>query len=478
MQKYLKIALIVISMLNFLISQRPDPSDRKFVSPIIDKTISEVKSIIKDDLLSTIFENCYPNTLDTTIDFSISPSNIPDTFVITGDIEAMWQRDSTNKVLPYVRFASKEENLKNMIKGVINRQVKNVKIDAYANAFNKNEINSPWQSDETTKIVDGKPVKAMNKHLWERKYEIDSIAAFLKLSNEYYKITKDKSIYDNNWFEALKNVLNLIEEQTLGTLDEDLKGYPAYTFQRTSDQATETTIHGRGSPSKKIGLVKSYFRPSDDACLLPFNIPGNAMLSVELGKAGEILSETGKSIQYSKILKEKSKEIKDAIYTHGVITDKFGKLMFAYEVDGFGSYYLMDDANSPSLLSLPFLDFIDKNDPIYLNTRKFVLSNNNPYFYEGKAGFGIGGPHNGNGWIWPMIIIIQALTSNNDKEIIDCLKRIINNTGEKNFIHESFWRDDDKNFTRSWFAWANTLFGELIVNLWQEKPELLKNFKN
>ena len=140
MQKYLKIALIVISMLNFLISQRPDPSDRKFVSPIIDKTISEVKSIIKDDLLSIIFENCYPNTLDTTIDFSISPSNIPDTFVITGDIEAMWQRDSTNQVLPYVRFASKEENLKNMIKGVINRQVKNVKIDAYANAFNKNEI--------------------------------------------------------------------------------------------------------------------------------------------------------------------------------------------------------------------------------------------------------------------------------------------------------------------------------------------------
>ena len=156
------------------------------------------------------------------------------------------------------------------------------------------------------------------------------------------------------------------------------------------------------------------------------------MLSVELGKAGEILSETGKSIQYSKILKEKSKEIKDAIYTHGVITDKFGKLMFAYEVDGFGSYYLMDDANSPSLLSLPFLDFIDKDDPIYLNTRKFVLSNNNPYFYEGKAGFGIGGPHNGNGWIWPMSIIIQALTSNNDKEIIDCLKRIINSTGEKN----------------------------------------------
>ena len=141
MQKYLKIALIVISMLNFLISQRPDPSDRKFVSPIIDKTISEVKSIIKDDLLSTIFENCYPNTLDTTIDFSISPSNIPDTFVITGDIEAMWQRDSTNQVLPYVRFASKEENLKNMIKGVINRQVKNAQIDAYANAFNKNEIN-------------------------------------------------------------------------------------------------------------------------------------------------------------------------------------------------------------------------------------------------------------------------------------------------------------------------------------------------
>lgn len=264
----------------------------------------------------------------------------------------------------------------------------------------------------------------------------------------------------------------------LGTLDEDEIGYSAYTFLRSTNQATETTIHGRGSPSKKCGLVKSDFRPSDDACLLPFNIPGNAMLSVELDRTAMMLDELKISKELKENCKIKSEGIKKAIYEHGVIKNKFNRKMFAYEIDGFGSFYLMDDANIPSLLSLPLLGFIDKKDPIYKTTRQYVLSNNNPYFFQGKAGYGIGGPHNGDGWIWPMAIIVEALTSDNDDEINNCLKRLVGSTAGSNFMHESFWRDDSTKFTRTWFAWANTLFGELIVKLMNEKPYILENFKH
>jgi len=287
--------------------------------------------------------------------------------------------------------------------------------------------------------------------------------------------------------------LTLIDEQSLGTSDEDKLGFVPYTFLRISNQATETTVHGRGSPSKKSGLVKSYFRPSDDACLLPFNIPGNAMLSVVLNKTALMLNSVnfaGKNItkHFVKNLanecEKKSERIRNAIFKHGLIkvkrndkeNDKIFDEIFAYEIDGFGSYYLMDDANIPSLLSLPFLGFIDKNDPIYLATRRHILSKKNPYFYKGKAGYGIGGAHNGDGWIWPMAIIVEALTTDDDVIIMNCLKRLVGTTAGLNFIHESFWRDDANKFTRPWFAWANTLFGELIVGLMRDKPYILNEF--
>lgn len=269
--------------------------------------------------------------------------------------------------------------------------------------------------------------------------------------------------------------MKLIDEQTLGTEDEDQIGMDAYTFSRKTSTATDTTINGRGSPSKKTGLVKSYFRPSDDTCLMPFNIPGNAMLSEVLKQTGEMLTRLDEKNLAQECF-SKSKSIKKAIFTHGVITNKFNEKMFAYEIDGFGSYYLMDDANIPSLLSLPYLGFIDKNDPLYLSTRRYILSENNPYFFKGKSGYGIGGAHNGDGWIWPMAIIVEALTTDNDEEITRCLERLVSTTAGLNFMHESFWKDDAEKFTRPWFAWANTLFGELIVKLKNEKPYILKNF--
>lgn len=383
------------------------PSKRAFTSEIIESVIAEITSIIKDPILSVTFSNCFPNTLDTTINYEYdSTTNKPDTFVITGDIPAMWLRDSTNQVLPYIQFANQDDKLRLMILGLIYRQIKNVNIDAYANAFNMNDDgSSTHDNDITTKIVDGKKVNAMNDNLWERKYEIDSVAAVLKLANQFFETTKDSSFIDENFITAMDKILKLIDEQSLGTLDEDKKGYPPYTFLRETEQPTDSTIHGRGSPSKTCGLVKSSFRPSDDACLLPFNIPGNAMLSVELKRTSQMLNKVRKGDQIAAKMSAKSDEIEAAIYSKGVLNGTNFEKYFAYEIDGFSSAYFMDDANVPSLLSLPLLGFIPASHPLYIATRKQVLSDSNPYFYEGKAGYGIGGPHNGNGYIWPMSII-------------------------------------------------------------------------
>ena len=269
----------------------------------------------------------------------------------------------------------------------------------------------------------------------------------------------------------------MIKEQSLGTADEDKIGYATYTFLRTSNQPTESTIHGRGSPSKRCGLVKSSFRPSDDACLLPFNIPGNAMLSVALNRTANMLKELNIATEIAKECQNRSEGIREAIFRHGVVRNSLNEKVFAYEIDGFGSHILMDDANIPSLLSLPFLNFIDKNDPIYKATRRYVLSENNPYYYSGKAGYGVGGPHNGDGWVWPMAIIVQALTSGDDEEIVRCLRQLLTTTAGTNFMHESFWRDNAEKYSRKWFAWANTLFGELVLTLKKERPEILKEFQ-
>lgn len=399
------IPLLAFSTIASFPSSRP--TNRAFTSEIIESVISEITSIIKDPILSTTFTNSFPNTLDTTVHYEYDQiTKKPDTFVITGDIPAMWLRDSTNQVLPYIQFANQDKKLRLMILGLINRQVRNVNIDAYANAFNKNDsVSSPNRYDITTKIADGKKVNAMNNNLWERKYEIDSVAAVLKLANQFFESTNDSSFIDEDFLNALVKILKLIDEQSLGTLDEDKNGYPPYTFLRKTEQPTDSTIHGRGSPSKTCGLVKSYFRPSDDACLLPFNIPGNAMLSVELKKTSEMLNKVGKGAEIMKKMRAKSEEIESAIYSRGVLKGANFEKYFAYEIDGFSSSYFMDDANVPSLLSLPLLGFIPFSHPLYVATRKKVLSDSNPYFYEGKAGYGVGGPHNGDGYIWPMSII-------------------------------------------------------------------------
>ena len=164
---------------------------------------------------------------------------------------------------------------------------------------------------------------------------------------------------------------------------------------------------------------------------------------------------------------------KFAVYNH----PKYGKI-YAYEVDGFGNYFLMDDANVPSLLAMPYLGDVSLDDSIYQNTRRYVWSEDNPYFFRGKAGEGIGGPHVGYDMVWPMSIMMRAFTSRDDNEIRRCIEMLMTTDAGTGFMHESFNKDDATKFTRDWFAWQNTLFGELIVRLVNDgKLDLLNSIK-
>lgn len=452
-----------VGSMKFTDTSRPNPSSRTFQSQAVEDFIESIKSKITSPDLAVIFENCFPNTLDTTILYLQN-----ETFVITGDIPAMWLRDSTNQLMPYFPLMNKDKNLEKLIKDVLKTQVKSVIMDPYANAFTANRSqHSIWRSDHTR----------MRVGVWERKYEIDSLAALLKLTNKIIEYTGDTSILDANWMKAFDNIMKTIkiEQQSM---DESMEGSP-YTFQRSGTEPTETLMKSRGNPYRSTGLVRSAFRPSDDACLFQFNIPGNAMLQVELEKIGKTLVEKKINETAGQDAVKFAEDLKIAIYKYGITRDNRGNPILAYEVDGFGNYYKMDDANIPSLLSLPYLGFMAKDDKLYLNTRKFVLSEDNPYFFQGEENEGIGGPHVGMDYIWPMSIIVRGLTSIEDEEIQECLAMLVRTTAGRNFMHEAFRPNSPESFTRHWFSWANSLFGEFIVHLAEYKPHLLQiHYKN
>ncbi|OHS95183.1 uncharacterized protein TRFO_02109 [Tritrichomonas foetus] len=441
-------------------TKRPFPEDRRFRSDAVENQIRDVKNVLTDEKLSWMFENCFPNTLDTTVYFEMNNSK-PDTFVITGDIDAMWLRDSGAQVFPYVSICQNDFNLQRLIAGVVNRQVKSIQIDPYANGFTHVDEWSEWKDDYTD----------MKPYTHERKYEIDSLCYPIRLAHKYWKTTGDTSIFDEDWQISAKLIVQTFKEQQR----KDGKFY--YTFQRKTERATDTiNNNGRGSPINPVGLIVSFFRPSDDSTTLPFLIPSNFFAVNSLRQLAEISKKIVKDFEFASECLDLADEVEAALKKYAVVEHpKYGKI-YAYEVDGYGSYYMMDDANVPSLLSLPYLTDMPIDDPIYQNTRKFVWSLDNPYFFKGKKGEGIGGPHIGYNYSWPMSIIMRALTSQSDEEIRECVKMLRDTDGDTGFMHESFLVDDPTDFTRKWFAWANTLFGELIVRLVNEgKVDLLNN---
>jgi meiotically up-regulated gene 157 (Mug157) protein len=439
-------------------SKRPPVGQRKFKSAAVEATIETVKQQLKNPELAWLFENCFPNTLDTTVDFEMINGK-PDTYVITGDIDAMWLRDSTAQVWPYLPLMKHDKPLQQLVAGVINRHVKNIHKDPYANAFYKDENQvSEWKKDHTV----------MKPGVHERKFEIDSLCYPIRLSYKYWKLTGDTSPFDEAWKEAVVLIVKTFKEQ------QRKEGHGPYTFQRTTSWATDgVPIGGYGYPVKPVGLICSVFRPSDDATIFPFLIPANFFAVASLKQAGEMVKAIHKDDKLAAECLALANEVNKALQQYAVTTHvTFGKV-YAYEVNGFGSYVLMDDANVPSLLALPYLDTMPVNDSLYQNTRRLLLSSYNPFFFKGKAGEGIGGPHAGMDMIWPISIVMRALTSTNDTEIRNCLDTLLSTHAGTGFMHESFHKDDPQRFTRKWFAWANTLFGELVLHLFHTKPQLL-----
>jgi len=446
-----------IAFANEFPTVRVTTTQRKFNSPIVEATISRMKSAIKDPELAWLFQNCFPNTLDTTVHFTIKEGR-PDTFVITGDIYAMWLRDSTAQVWPYLPLIKQDAQLQQLIAGVVNRQTYCILIDPYANAFNDGPGHSEWLKDHTD----------MKPELHERKWEIDSLCYTIRLAHHYWKTTQDISIFDDKWLKAAQLIIATCREQ------QRLNGRGNYRFGRTTSWSTDTVPgNGYGNNTKPNGLIHSTFRPSDDATQYPFLIPSNLFAVTSFRQIAEIAEEVYKNQVFAKECRSFANEVEQAIKKYGVVNHpEFGPI-YAMEVDGFGNCLFQDDANVPNLLGLPYLGAVQPNDKTYQNTRRFVLSEFNPYFFKGKAAEGIGSPHTLVNQIWPMSIIVRAMTSNNDQEILAQLRFLKNTHAGTGFMHESFDKDDATKFTRKWFAWANTLFGELLLKIERERPHLL-----
>jgi uncharacterized protein len=431
---------------------------RKFKSPAVEHAIERIKGSIGNKELAWMFENCFPNTLDTTVDFETLDGR-PDTYVITGDIDAMWLRDSTAQVWPYLPLMKEDPALQQLIAGVINRQTRCILKDPYANAFYKDETKvSQWKSDRTE----------MKPGVHERKWEIDSLCYPIRLAYHYWKGSGDATPFDAAWRDALLRSLQTFHEQQR----KDGKG--PYRFQRRTETQTDTVAGGGyGFPVKPVGLICSIFRPSDDATVFPFLVPANFFAVVSLRQGAEMLQQLSHDADSAAKFRALADEVEHALRDYAIVNHaKLGRV-YAYEVDAFGNYYCIDDGNVPSLLSLPYIGAVKTDDRIYQNTRRLVLSDANPYFCKGKVAEGPGGPHVGMDMIWPLGLIVQGLTSTNDREIRQCLTTLQKTHAGTGFMHEAFHKDDPKRFTRSWFAWANTIFGELVLKTFHERPRLL-----
>ncbi len=440
------------------LSQRPAPGDRRFSSAAVEQFLTDTARRIPDPVLAQLFLNCFPNTLDTTVQSGTFEGH-PDTTVITGDIAAMWLRDASAQVWPYLPLAARDPALRSLLEGVIRRQARCLLIDPYANAFMA-DLSAPaltWSTQDKTDMKQG---------VGERKYELDSLCYPIRLAHGFWKHTGDTRPFDAQWQKAMHLVVDTMVVQ------QRKEGPGPYHFQRASPISTETLpADGFGNPVNPVGLIFSGFRPSDDACIFPFLVPSNLFAVTSLrhlaAMAHEILHDDGLANQANAL----ATEVAQALQKYAIVPTPQGSI-WAYEVDGFGGRVLMDDANVPSLLALPYLE--SSPDPaLYARTRAFVWSTANPWFFRGSAGEGIGGPHVGKDMIWPMSQIIYALTSTSDREIRSAIQALKASTAGTGFMHESYFRNDPARFTRAWFAWANTLFGEMIAKVATTRPQLL-----
>lgn len=415
-----------------------------FLKDTIRNIANELTLSISNLKLQKLFYNCFINTVETTV---ILGDN--DSFIITGDIPAMWLRDSTSQVEHYLPFVNKYPILKDLFVGLINRQINCILIDPYANAFNIEANGKRWDDDITKS----------NPWVWERKYEIDSLCFPIRLIYKYWKESGDSTFFNDN----IKKVFNTIIE--LWTTEQKHFENSDYSFQRLNCSDSDTLCNnGLGNPVAYTGMTWSGFRPSDDACKYGYLIPSNMFAVVVLSYIAEISEEIYKDLDLKKKSLDLRDKIEEGINTYGIIdNEEYGKI-YAYETDGLGNYNFMDDANVPSLLSIPYIGYREIDDEIYQNTRRFILSKNNPYYYEGTFASGIGSQHTPPEYIWHIALSMQGLTTNNEKEIYSIISTLIKCDGNTGYMHEGFHKDDPNIFTRDWFAWSNSLFADFIYH--------------
>lgn len=414
----------------------------------MQKKVAEFSDKLSPELFN-LFENCYKRTWLSTMEKLEDGS----TFVITGDIPAMWLRDSSQQVFHYLPLTSDDIVVQNTIKGVIRRQITYILIDPYANAFNR-ENNCNGHPNDIT---------AQSPWVWERKYEVDSLCYPIRLAYTYWKKTGSKDIFDDNFKRAVITAIDLWKREQRHT------ELSAYRFERKGCAESDSLgNNGLGSKVGYTGMTWSGFRPSDDACQYGYLIPSNMFAATVLGYIEEIMHSVYGDKAVEKGAQRLKQEIDAGVKKYGIYHhETFGDI-YAYEVDGLGHYNLMDDANVPGLLSLPYLECCDTGDTIYRNTRKFILSKQNPYYYEGKSAKGIGSPHTPKGYIWHIGLIMQALTSTDKNEIHTLLKMLETTHAGTGNMHESFLPDDPSRYTRQWFALADSLFSELILKIWDK----------
>ncbi|KAI1348996.1 glycoside hydrolase family 125 protein [Xylaria sp. FL0043] len=465
--------------------QRPDPACRTFNSSVVENAIHRMRNMTVDPDLFRLFENTYPNTIDTAIKWRGVAANNSDeelAFIITGDIDAMWIRDSANQVAPYRSvLKSRDDEIASLFRGAINLQARYLIQSPYCNAFLP-----PPEADmhatpngatySVTPPYDRNVVFTCN-------FELDDFGAFLQLSHDYYASTGDAAFFGKfQWLYAVQSILAAAEalrKPTYGPNGEWIP--PAYTFQSQTMTAFGTLgNNGMSYPVNDTGMVRSPFRPSDDAAIYDFQIPANMMLSRYLEATALIVDElkTAGNATVPEGLAEEMRDmaagIRAGIEQFGVVTAPNGQRIYAYEVDGFGGQNLMDDANIPSLLSAPSLGYLDANDTVYQNTRRFVLSRSNPWWCQGPVINAVGSPHIKPGAAWPMAAIMRAMTSDDDDEIINSIWEVLQSTNRYGLIHESVNSFDASQWTRSWFGWGNAVFGQMLMELAERKPALLK----
>ncbi len=418
----------------------------------LNRAVTEIaeeigKNFSQDEKLYQTFLNCYASTAKTTSRF-LEDGEV---FVFTGDIEAMWLRDSSAQVVHYLPFAKKYPIIGEFIKGLIKRQMRYIAIDSYANAFNEEANGRCWEVDLT----------ASNPWDWERKYEVDSLCYPIWLLHEYWEVTGDTSVFT----EAVKEVFIKIIDQW--KKEQNHGSESDYSFVRLNCPPSDTlTRDGQGEPCGYTGMTWSGFRPSDDACQYGYLVPSNMFAVTILGFMKEITETFYKDSTLLERIDNLRGEIEDGIKKFGIVSQEgFGEI-YAYETDGLGNYNLMDDANVPSLMSIPWLGYSEKSDRIYQNTRRFILSKKNPYYYEGSCGKGIGSPHTPQQYIWHIALTMQGLTAETRKEQEELLQVILRSDAGCQLMHEGFHCDDPSKFTREWFAWANSLFALFVMQLY------------